>query len=85
MIQLGDKVKCKVTGFTGIAIGKTEWLNGCIRWTVQPHGTDKDGKIFASECFDDKQLAVIKNQSVDVTPKRTGGPMPSVSRGQKVR
>jgi len=35
-IQLGDKVKCKYTGFTGIATMKTEFINGCIQFAVAP-------------------------------------------------
>ena len=33
-IRLGDKVKCKYTGFTGIVMAKTEFLNGCVQFTV---------------------------------------------------
>lgn len=44
-INLGDKVKDSVTGFSGIAIGRTTWLHGCDRITVQPEGVDKQGKL----------------------------------------
>lgn len=33
-IRLGDKVKCKYTGFTGIVIAKTEFINGCKQYSV---------------------------------------------------
>jgi len=36
MIKLGDKVKDVVTGYTGIATAKTEYLNGCVQMTVTP-------------------------------------------------
>ena len=42
--QLGDLVKDKVTGFTGIVICRAVWLNGCARLTVQPQKVGKDGK-----------------------------------------
>jgi len=35
-IKLGDKVKDTITGIQGIAIGRTTWLTGCDRITIQP-------------------------------------------------
>ena len=35
-IQLGDRVKDKITGFTGIAVSRTEYINGCVQYTVAP-------------------------------------------------
>lgn len=34
-IKLGHKVKDIVSGFVGIAITRLEYLNGCVRYTVQ--------------------------------------------------
>ncbi len=34
-IKLGEKVKDIVNGFTGIAISRTEFLNGCIQYQIQ--------------------------------------------------
>ena len=36
MIKLGDKVKDVVTGYTGIATSRTEFLNGCVQIAVLP-------------------------------------------------
>ena len=33
-IKLGDKVKDKYTGFTGIVMAKTEFINGCVQFMV---------------------------------------------------
>jgi hypothetical protein len=33
-IKLGDKVKDKVSGYTGIAVARTQFLNGCIQYSV---------------------------------------------------
>ena len=30
MFKMRDEVTDIITGFTGIVVGKTEWLNGCI-------------------------------------------------------
>ncbi len=43
-IKLGQKVKDIVSGFTGIAICRMEYLNGCVRYTVQAKKT-KDNEV----------------------------------------
>ncbi len=74
-IKLGDDVRDQVTGFRGIVIAITQWLNGCARMVVQPKGSDKEGKIKASETIDELQLEVVK--PAHHTPNRaTGGPRP---------
>lgn len=79
MVNLGDKVKDQVTGFTGIVIAKTIWLYGCDRVSVQPQDLDKDGKVKESQTFDEKQLilvkaGVVKTEAKIESTKRTGGP-----------
>ncbi len=81
-IELGDEVADKVTGFKGIAVAMTVWLNGCVRISIQPKGTDKDGKTFSTEGFDVEQLKVLKRGAVVLKEKvpATGGPMPEPQR-----
>lgn len=70
MIQLGDKVKDPITGCTGVAVSRTQWLYGCTRIGVQARKR-KDGTIPEVEWFDEPQLAKVapgKN-------KKPGGPM----------
>lgn len=78
MINLGDKVVDTVTGFKGIAIGRTIWLHGCSRIVVQPEGLDKDGKTFETQSFDEPQMEVIKARKVKEGNHKTGGPKPEV-------
>lgn len=80
MIKVGSRVKDTVTGFTGIAVSRTEYLNGCHRIAVQAEKFDK-GKIPDAEYFDEMQLTVIKEAAVTGTNvkkvtkrKKTGGP-----------
>lgn len=54
-MKLGDTLTDSITGFTGVAIARTEWLNGCVRWTLQSKEL-KDGKPIGPECFDEPQL-----------------------------
>lgn len=76
-IQLGDKVRCKVTGFVGVAISKTEFLNGCIQYDVVPKVT-KDNKILDGVSIDEQSLEVVSKKK---KPKKfwkkesTGGRM----------
>lgn len=58
-VKLGDEVECTVTGFKGIAVCRTQYLNGCDRLGVQPP-IDKDGKHPEALHFDEMQLQVTK-------------------------
>lgn len=73
----GDKVQDSITGFAGIITARTEWLNGCIRYVVQPDHLDKDGKIQDGAPFDESQLVLVTAKAKvtrDETAERTGGP-----------
>ena len=72
-INLGDKVKDKVTGFTGIVVCKHSYLNGCDRCTVQPP-INKEKEMPLEESFDEPQLEVLKKSVIKVGNQDTGGP-----------
>jgi hypothetical protein len=79
-VALGDKVRDKVTGYTGIAIAYTVWLNGCVRWHIQPR-IGEDGRMPLGEAFDEIQLEVLEKEAVpsvevssEVATRETGGP-----------
>jgi hypothetical protein len=76
-IQLGDKVKDLVTGYEGIVIARTEYLNGCLRYGIQRTKLTKEGVPGAAEWIDEKQLVVVKAKAVKVEVQRTGGPAPT--------
>ena len=78
IIKLGDKVQDSVTGFKGIAVGRTTWLHGCNRIIVQPEGVDKNGKTYDSQNFDEPQLVILgPKKKVKEGNHDTGGPMPT--------
>lgn len=64
MIELGDEVQDVITGFTGIAIAKTEWLYGCNRYGVQSQALGTDGKAQEASWFDEPQLIILNKQKV---------------------
>lgn len=74
MVNLGDKVKDKVSGFSGIATARHSYLNGCNRITVQPSYIVKEAKLPESCTFDEPQLKVLKSKVVPQGSKLTGGP-----------
>lgn len=87
MIQLGDRVRDRITGFEGVVIGITDYLYGCRRPIVQPQGMH-EGKPKEAQSFDEPQLALVEAGSFKVTAQepaeKTGGPRPTPSRGRAV-
>lgn len=77
MVKLGDRVRDSVTGFTGIAVARTEWLHGCDRIVIQPDKLDKDGKVQPNESFDEPQVIVLQAGKIKRGNKNTGGPRPT--------
>ena len=73
-IELGNKVRCKVTGFVGIATAKTEFLNGCIQYEVIPK-VSKDNKILDGVSIDEQNLEVIMTKKNKVKKEENGGAM----------
>ena len=57
-ITLGDKVKCKISGFTGIAISRRTYLHGCNRINVQPR-VSKSGAMSNPVLFFEADLEVV--------------------------
>lgn len=76
LIELGDEVRDTISGFKGIAVGRTTWLFGCDRITVHPQGLTKEGKTFETQAFDEPQLVVVKKAKKKDVPENhtTGGP-----------
>lgn len=64
-IKLGDKVRDKVSGYTGIAVARCEFINGCIQYTVarklKPgQSLDPQGE----PSFDETILEVVKRKVI---------------------
>ena len=71
-VELGSRVKSNITGFCGIATARSEHINSCHRYWVQPP-VDKDGK-YADGCwFDDGELEVLEMPVVQRTSQDNGG------------
>lgn len=73
-VNLGDKVIDSVTGFQGIVVAETLFLNGCTRIGVQSDKL-KDGLPTDAQWFDAPQLSVLEEKVVLSGNRDTGGPM----------
>ncbi len=84
--ECGARVKDIISGFTGIIVARTEWFNGCRRYTVEQDQLKKDGGVHEGQAFDEQQLVArgkpIKRPAAAKSPD--GGPMPKVTRGHEV-
>lgn len=58
-VELGDLARDGITGFTGVVTAITEWLNGCVRVTIQPAGLH-EGKPDDSYTFDVERVKAVK-------------------------
>lgn len=87
-IKNGDLVKDTITGLTGIAIARTEWLNGCVRITIQPQEL-KDGHPVDPATIDVQQCEVVEEgtffkgkDAPAAEGKPPGGPFPEPARAK---
>lgn len=71
-LKLGDKARDRISGFTGIVVAITEWLNGCRRITICPQEL-KDGKPVESHTFDAEQVELVQDNAMPAA-KPHGGP-----------
>jgi len=73
-IKLGDKVKCKYSGFVGIAVAKTEFINGCVQYLVLPEVKKKDNAYPEEASIDIDSLELISKPKKKVAKSYAGGP-----------
>lgn len=55
-ITLGAKVRDAITGFAGVAIGRTVYLNGKVSVQVQPFCLQTSGAPVDAQWFDEDRL-----------------------------
>lgn len=88
-IELGQKAKDCVTGFSGIVTARVEYLTGCTQYGVSP-GLDKDGKVMDTQYFDENRLTALSvgnlvemrnGTAVNSPPGGKGGPNRDAPRG----
>lgn len=85
-IRLGDLVQDKITGAKGIVIARTQWLNQCDRYFVQPQEL-KDGEPVKPRDFDEGDLVLLEEDPLGyereedgASTPANGGPRPAPTR-----
>ncbi len=77
-IQLGDIAKDSVSGFRGVVVATTQWLNGCDRITIQPQEL-YNGQPIEGHTFDALQVELVEKKG-HRSKADTGGPRPELRR-----
>lgn len=80
-IELGRQVKDIVTGYKGIAYGRSEYMNGCAHVGIQPP-MKKDGELPELKWFDEPQIEYVGKKKITCdadkpAKRRQGGPKPA--------
>lgn len=85
-VAMGDEVRDRISGFTGIVVAVYYYFNRCQRACVQAKLKD-DGTLGPAEVFDVEQLEIITVQKIaqkpdhgvnaDATNRNPNGPMPN--------
>ena len=81
-IELGDKVQDIHTGFTGIVVAKTEFINGCVQFSVAPPWDKKSTLSVEEVCIDEQSLKILKKKKQPEEIESSGG---ATRRGVKMR
>jgi hypothetical protein len=78
-VKLGQKVRDKISGFSGIVTSYAKHLNGCDRAWISPP-VDKDGKLMDGSWFDVVQLEAIEEAALvtQQTNEKLGGPVSKI-------
>jgi hypothetical protein len=74
--ELGDRVRDRVSGFKGIVTSRTEYLNGCQQYGIDPPADSVTGKMNEGYRIDGQQLELVDkglNQTEPVKKRSTGG------------
>ncbi len=77
-VELGDKVRCKYSGFEGTVTAKTEFINGCVQFSViAKHPKSKDFIPPEETALDEQSVVVIKKLKKEPIKKEesNGGPI----------
>lgn len=72
--ELGSKGKCRITGYEGTIVARTEWLYGCVRYVLQASKTQENGKPVEPLAVDEAGLELIEAAAPHVPPVGGGDP-----------
>lgn len=71
---LGQKLRHRVSGLEGIAVSRTEYLSGCVRYGVQPRVTSSSPeKLPDASWFDVEELEFVDGGVSEISGRPSGG------------
>ncbi len=72
----GDEVKSTIFKFKGIVVGKIQWLNGCLEYSICSQKLDSEQKgVFKT--IAEEELELVKPKAVKTKKRKFGGPVKS--------
>ena len=83
-IRLGDIVQCKYTGFKGVAVAKTEFINECIQFSVAPK-VGEDNKFIEDMGIDEGSLIIVPGPKKKRIAKKSLSPAGGASQKKSMR
>lgn len=75
-IKNGDTARDTITGFEGVVVSTHTYLNGCVRFAIQPKSLH-EGKPVEAQVFDEEQCELVSAAAPKTTAapaKAPGGP-----------
>ena len=74
--EMGSELRCQVTGFTGIVLGRIEYFNGCLQYGLKPPMGD-DKKMLDAIYIDEERLEDTGTSGAKkLARKVSGSPIP---------
>lgn len=71
-IKLGQRVRDRITGFTGMVTGRCEYISGCHQvLVVSP--VDSSGKLVESQWYDEQRCEVTDAEAFTLDNSKTPG------------
>lgn len=77
--EMGHTVSDAVTGLTGIAIGRCEYIIGCTQVLVQPR-VKEDGTWVESHWIDEDRITVVSDVPITLDVTKNGPDKPAPKR-----
>ncbi len=72
LVELGAHVQSKISGLRGVVVARSEHINGCNRYYIQPK-VDKDGKLPDGWWLDENELDVLPQEPLSRGNTERGG------------
>lgn len=72
-IELGQEVRCKITGFKGIAVARSVFINGCVQYNVAPKHQKGKHPVDQEVSIDATSLELVKKPRKKIEKRDTGG------------